>query len=305
MAGHPSFSLTYVRAVCRADESGRVAVAEDAGAIRAFLPYAKGEGGIATTLGGGQTGLDGLISMNDPIDLRRVVRGAGLRGWRFSHALAEQHSLDPFRYQGSHHWEAVHFVDMRSGYDRYRQSLPVSVTKRISRTASYRRALQRQLGEVSFQWNSSDPSLLPLLLNWKSAQFEGVRQWLSSPSARTLVQDLADSDNEDCAGVTSVLYAGTKPLSIVLSLRCGPILAPWILAYDPEYSRFSPGTIEWLALFEEAATRGVEIIDFGYGQDQYKQRFANASYQVSGGGVWASRVGSAARSFYRKARYRD
>jgi hypothetical protein len=97
---------------------------------------------------------------------------------------------------------------------------------------------------------------------------------------------------------------GTRPLSIVLSLRCGHILAPWILAYDPEYSRFSPWTIQWLALFEGAATRGVEIIDFGYSQNEYEHRFANASYQVSGGG-WASRLGSAARSFYRKARYRD
>jgi CelD/BcsL family acetyltransferase involved in cellulose biosynthesis len=49
------------------------------------------------------------------------------------------------------------------------------------------------------------------------------------------------------------------------------IIAPWILAYDPDYSRFSPGTIEWFALFEEAARRGVEIVDFGYGDDRYKQ----------------------------------
>src|ERR1700745_632220 len=122
---------------------------------------------------------------------------------------------------------------------------------------------------------------------------------------RPFVQDLAGSDHEDCSGVTRVLCAGTKPISIVLSLRCGHILAPWILAYDPEYSRFSPGTIEWLALFEEAATRGGEIVDFGYGDDRYKQRFGNATYSVSGGGVWASRLGSAARSLYRGARYRD
>jgi CelD/BcsL family acetyltransferase involved in cellulose biosynthesis len=50
---------------------------------------------------------------------------------------------------------------------------------------------------------------------------------------------------------------------------------------------------------EEAATRGVEMVDFGYGDDRYKQRFGNATYSVSGGGVWASRLGSAARSFYR------
>jgi len=305
MGTNPLFSLTYVSAVCRADENGRVAVVEDDGRVRAFIPYAKGDDGIATTLGGGHTGLDGLVSSNTPIDLRPVVRGAGLRGWRFSHAPIEQRPLDPYRYQGSYHRSLIYFADLHDGYDGYMRGLPKGVTKRISRTASYRRALQRELGEVSFEWNSSDPSHLPLLLNWKSGQFESVRQWVSSQSVRTLLRDLTDSDNEDCSGVTSVLYAGTKPLSIVFSLRCGHILRPWILAYDPEYSRFSPGTIEWLALFEEAVARGVEVVDFGYGDDRYKQRFGNATYTVTGGGVWASRLGSAARSLYRRAKYHD
>jgi CelD/BcsL family acetyltransferase involved in cellulose biosynthesis len=305
MGSHPYFSLTYVRAACRADESGRVAVAENDGAIRAFIPYTKGGDGIATTLGGGFTGLDGLVSSNDPMDLRSVVRGAGLRGWRFSHAPDEQRPLEPYRYRGSYHKDTNHFVDLRNGYDGYIRGLTAGAKKRISRTATYRRAIQRELGEVSFEWNSSDPSHLPLLLDWKTHQFESVRQWLSSPSARTLVRDLADSDNEDCSGVTSVLSAGTKPVSIVFSLRCGHIIAPWILAYDPEYSRFSPGTIEWLVLFEEAAARRVDMVDFGYGDDRYKERFGNATYSVSGGGVWASRLGSAARSLYRRARYGD
>jgi CelD/BcsL family acetyltransferase involved in cellulose biosynthesis len=234
---HHFFSLIYALAVCRADESGRVAVVEDDGAIRAFIPYTKGDDGVATALGGGQTGLEGLISSNASLDLRRVVRSAGLRGWRFA--------------------------DLRNGYDAYVRALTASVRKRISRIATYRRALQRELGEVSFEWNSSDPSLLPLLLDWKSDQHESVRQWVSDPAIRTLLQDLTGSDNEDCSGVTSSLSP-----------------------YDPEYSRFSPGTIEWLVLFEEAANRGVEMVDFGYGDDRYKQRFGNATYSVSGGGVW-------------------
>jgi CelD/BcsL family acetyltransferase involved in cellulose biosynthesis len=55
---------------------------------------------------------------------------------------------------------------------------------------------------------------------------------------------------KNCSGMISVLRAGAKPLSILLRIRCGHILAPWIVAYDPEYSRFSPGTIMWLALIE-------------------------------------------------------
>lgn len=302
---NPFFSLTYVRAACRADERGRVAAVEDDGRIRAFIPYTSGPDRIATALGGGQTALDGIVSAGDPIDLRLAIHKAELRGWRFSHAPTEQHTLDPYRYEGDYHSEPINFADLRDGYDGYVQGLSGSVKKRISRTGTYRRAVQREIGEISFDWNSSDHSHLDLLLDWKSAQFEGVRHWLSTPGIHDFVRELADSNSADCTGVTSVLSAGGKPISIVFSLQCGTILAPWILAYDHDYSRFSPGTIEWLVLFEEAAKRGVEMVDFGYGNNQYKQRFGNATYGVGGGGVWASRLGSTARSLYRRARFRS
>jgi CelD/BcsL family acetyltransferase involved in cellulose biosynthesis len=304
LGGHPFFSLTYARAACQADERGRVAVVEDGGKIRAFIPYTSGPDRIATALGGGFTLLDGLVSDGDPVDLKAVIRKAELRGWRFSHAPTELHALDPYRYEGDYHHEPIYFVDLRDGYEGYLQGLPSSVKKRISRTGTYRRAVQREIGEISFDWNDADQSHLGLLLDWKSAQFESVRNWLSTPGVHELVRDLADSDSADCTGVMSVLSAGGKPISIIFSLQCDTIIAPWILAYDPDYSRFSPGTIEWLSLFEEAARRGVEMVDFGFGGNSYKQRFGNATYSVGGGGVWASHLESTARSLYRRLRFR-
>ena len=40
----------------------------------------------------------------------------------------------------------IYFADLRDGYDGYIRSLPEGVAKRISRTARYRRALQREAG---------------------------------------------------------------------------------------------------------------------------------------------------------------
>ncbi len=304
MAMNPFFSLTYARAVCRADENGRVAVVEEDGAIRAFLPYTTGGDRIAAKLGGDQTAVDGIISAGDPIDLRAVMRGAGLRGWHFSRAPEQLRSLDPYRYQGDFHREQIRFADLRDGYDGYVGSLPKSVTKRISRTETYRRALQREVGDVSFEWNSSDPSLLPLLFKWKSDQFENMRTWLSDPAVREYLQSLSESEYADCSGVTSVLYAGARPVSILFNLRCSRSLATWIVGYDPEYSRFSPGTVSWLSVFKEAINREVEMVDFGYWDLKYKQWFGNATYEVSSGGVWASRLEGVARSLYRRAKHR-
>jgi CelD/BcsL family acetyltransferase involved in cellulose biosynthesis len=305
MTAHPCLSLDYARAVCRADESGRVIVVEDNGKICAFIPYSKENDGIAATIGGGQTALDGLVSSKDRIDLRAVVRGAGLRGWRFSRAPVEQHVLDPYRYQGDFHTKLIYFLDLRNGYDGYVRALPKGGRNEIASAARRRRALEREVGELSFEWNSNDPSHLPLLLNWKSNQFESMRTWLLPPSNRALVRELADSDSEDYSCLTSVLYAEAKPISISLNLRRGHILSQWIAGFDPEYFRFSPGTLNMLAMLAETPERGVEIVDFGYGDDRYKQRFASGVHTVMGGGVWASRLGAAARALYRKAKFHD
>ncbi len=302
---YPWFSSTYIRAVCRSEKHGRVAIVEDDGAIRAFIPYAKTAYGSGSTPGGRRSPLDGLISSDYPINLRPVIRSLGLHGWRFRHAPAGLHSLDPYRYPGSHHESLTYVADLRDGFEGYKRSLPKSGTKAVSRAATSRRALQREVGEVSFEWNSKDLSHLSLLLDWRSSKYDNTHRRWGRPSTRKLLRYLADSDSEDCSGLTSVLYAGTEPISIIFSLRRGNILAPWIIAYDHEYSRFSPGTIEWYSLIEEAATRGVTSVDFGVGEFSYKQRLGNSTYTVNGGCVWPSRMESAARSWYRRARFGD
>src|SRR5690348_14801528 len=73
---HPCLSLPYARAAARVDKNGRVAVVEDGGRVCAFIPYSKEDDGVAGTLGGNQTALDGLVSSAAAIDLRAAVRGA-------------------------------------------------------------------------------------------------------------------------------------------------------------------------------------------------------------------------------------
>ena len=76
-------------------------------------------------------------------------------------------------------------------------------------------------------------------------------------------------------------------------------LTGWFTAYDPELSRFSPGTMMFFALAEEADNRGICRMDLGYGEHSYKFRLANDSYNVAGGAVWAGRFENAARHAYR------
>lgn len=304
LASNPFYSLTYIQAVGRARVGARVAVAEEGGKIVAFIPYQLGEQKIAMPIDGLWTTIDGLISPNTPLDVRSAVRQAGLRGWRFFHAPAEQEALAPHRYHGSYHNTTIPIIDLSAGYEAYLSGMNKSVKERISRTATYRRALGRKVGPVTLDWNSHDPESLDRLLRWKSGQHDNVRQWLADPVSLEFVRNLGFAKSNDCSGILSVLSAGERPIAILLSLKRQQTLSIWFTGYDPDFARFSPGMIKFLAVAEEAAGHGVTRIDFGWGENSYKRRLGNASYAVSGGAVWASRVEATGRSIYRQLRYR-
>jgi CelD/BcsL family acetyltransferase involved in cellulose biosynthesis len=294
-----------MQAVGHARANARIAVAEESGQIVAFIPYQVGGRKIAGPIDGLWTTLDGLISPNVPLDVRSMVRKAGLRGLRFRHAPAEQEALDPYRYSGNYHATTIPIMDLSAGYDAYISGMSDTVRKRMSRTATYRRALERKVGPVTLEWNSSNLEDLDRLLTWKSAQHDNVREWLSDPASLEFVRGLAFTKDDDCSGVISILSAGERPVAILLSLRREQTLSTWFPGYDPDFARFSPGMIQWFAIAEEAVRKGVTRIDFGYGENRYKNRLGNASYSVSGGAVWASRAEAAGRSIYRRLRYRE
>jgi CelD/BcsL family acetyltransferase involved in cellulose biosynthesis len=296
---NPFLSLSYARAIGRARPNARVAVVEEGRKIEAFLPYELIHRGIGGPLGGPRTMLDGIVSSGAALDMRAVVRKAGLRGWRFSHAPAEQRALNRYHYDYSYHGNAVLIINLTDGYDAYLRSRSKSSTKR---TAEKRRALERQFGPVSLEWSSKSREQLHQMAEWKFAQFGSVRE-MYSDATQSAVEELMFADAGDCSEIVSLLSAGERVIAIDLLLAGPRYLCVWQLAYDPNFARFSPGTILFLALIEEAAKRGFTWIDLGYGQDHYKQHLANDSYPIAGGAVWASRVEGASRAIYRRLIY--
>ena len=283
------FSLTFTQAIGRSRPNARVAVIEDNGQIEAFLPFEVSAARLAMPIGYPMNDLHGFIGSGAPIDARRVIRKAGLRGWRFISAPTEQQPLVSHQYQGT--VVQVPVINLRTGYE-----------SQLSRRRKSRRALERQLGTISLEWHSSRHEHLRQLLAWKARKYGGTRKLLADPTAVGIVEELAAAPNEDCRGVVSVLFGGEQPLAVHLGLLGPWALSGWFTSYDPGLGRFAPGMMMWSPLAEAAAEHGVPRIDLGYGQDAYKFSLANDSYPVAGGAVWSSPLEAAARSVYRRLR---
>jgi CelD/BcsL family acetyltransferase involved in cellulose biosynthesis len=293
---NPFLSLTFARTVGRHRPNARVAVIEDDGEIQAFLPFERGALATGLPIGYPMNDLHGFIGSGAPINARLAVRKAGLRGWRFDHAPAEQLSLAPYHYAGVTVKAPV--MDVRDGYDAYLGGRSKNFRKVAGKK---RRALERQFGPLSVDWGSPRPAeVLGQLIGQKSERYHGTRLLFADQTARKIVEELAAAGNADCQGVVSVVSAGGKPLARFMGLLAEGRLSAWFASYDPELGRFSPGILMYLALAEEAASRGITLIDLCSGQDLYKFHLANDSYPVAAGAVWVSRAEAAGRQLYRR-----
>lgn len=295
---NPFLSLTFARAVGRFRSNARVAVIEDGGKVEAFLPFERTALAMGVPIGHPMNDLHGFIGSGAPIDAKLVVRRAGLRGWRFAHTPADQQALAPFHYDGLTVQAPV--MDFSDGYHSYFSNRSRNFRKIAGKK---RRALERQLGALSVEWNSSGPAEnIRQLIDQKSGRYHGTRLLFSDPTALRIVEDLAAADNDDCRGIVSVVLAGQKPIARFMGMLAQRRLSAWFASYDPDLSRFSPGMMMYLALAEEGARRGVALIDLCAGQDIYKFHLANDSYPVAAGAVWVSRTEDVARKLYRRLR---
>lgn len=71
--------------------------------------------------------------------------------------------------------------------------------------------------------------------------------------------------NQPCAFAVGTLYHGTFYWDYT--------------GYDPSYDRYSPGTFLFMRMLDDLCQQNVKLVDFGFGEEMYKQRFGNCKWQ--------------------------
>jgi CelD/BcsL family acetyltransferase involved in cellulose biosynthesis len=159
------------------------------------------------------------------------------------------------------------------------------------------RRLEREVGPLRFVAHSPDKAILKTLMTWKTGQFRRNR-WrdlFSIPWVRQTIEEIHATQTPDFAGVLSVLYAGDKLVAAHFGMRSATVWHYWFPAYDPEFSKYSPGVTLLLKMAEAAPAMGVRMIDLGCGEHSYKERLMNGFVPTAKGSVELPCLTAAAR----------
>jgi CelD/BcsL family acetyltransferase involved in cellulose biosynthesis len=278
----PFLTSTFVQVIGRHRAVARVAVLDDGERI-AYLPFEADRERVGHLFGGGLSDQQALIGPPDfECDLPAVVRGLQVRELRFDHLVGPMTPFAP--YVSSRHPSYV--IDVSCGYAAYERDR-ASSSNVLKQAAAGQRRLGRDHGDVEVVWDSVDPRDLELLVRWKEQQYRrtGVRDVFADPWVLDVLRELRARDHPDCSPRLAVLRAGGRVVALHLGLARAGVLASWFPVYDPDFHAVSPGNILMHALAEMAPEHGIESIDLGRGTQQYKERFANSSYEVAEGRV--------------------
>lgn len=282
----PEFTLT----VGELRDDVRVAVLYDGSDIVGFFPFERHPMGIGKPVAAGLTDAQGLVHVKDyEIDPRRLIKGCGLSVYEFDHLVSGQPLL------GAHHERhASPIIDLRDGWERYTESLRQHSGKTYKTTLAKSRKLQREMGAMRHDYATTDLAPLRTLLGWKTDQYRrtGRTDRFAHKWIVELVERLLATQTESFAGVLDMIYVDEHPVAGHFGLRTRTTLVGWFPAYDTQFAKYSPGLIHHLAMAERAAESGIEIIDMGRGQKEYKDKLKNGDLEVAEGRV--ARIGAAA-----------
>jgi CelD/BcsL family acetyltransferase involved in cellulose biosynthesis len=294
----PYFRPEFVQLAAGIREGVEIGVIRDAQEIAGFFTFER-HGAIARPVGGTLSDYQAVIAATGvPWTVEEIMAGCGLKAWEFDHQLASHAQLAPHFIATGH----SRLMDLSPGYEPYVE-LRKAAAKTLGETLRKFRKFQRE-HDVRFVWHTTDEDVFQQLLSWKSEQYvrTGVIDLFAMEWVIALLREIWHTQTPQLAGVLSAMYAGDKLAAVHFSMRSGPRLHSWFPAFDVSLAKYSPGACQLLFMAQHAAEQGVDCIDLGKGDEEYKLMFASRSVELGAGAVETRQLSAALRNGWHSAK---
>ncbi|MCA9117949.1 MAG: GNAT family N-acetyltransferase [Planctomycetaceae bacterium] len=297
----PFFSPELARLTSLVRDDVEVATIHDGEELAGFFPFQRTRENTAQAITGRLSEFHGAV-YRPGIEWSpdALLRACGLRAWHFDHLPVNQAAFS------THIWGTTTSpcMDLSQGYGAWREQVRQqgSTVTQVERKA---RKLEREVGPLRFEYRTPSAEVFAALVEWKTGQHErtSVLPIFRTPWVVNLLEALRTHESPGFIAPLSALYAGDQLLAVHLGLQSRNALHIWFPSYDPEFDKYSPGLVLLLNLAEEAAERGINRIDFGRGEERYKQSLKTGDVLIAEGKVSRHSVGTAVHAaWYRTKR---
>ncbi len=279
---HPYYHPEFSRAVTQVREDIEIAILRGrSGTTLGFFPFQRETNRYAAPIGGRMNDFQALILPSHvSCRLDWLLEQLGVDRLSFHAWDRPRKELERFTFETLDSY----YVDLTEGYDSYMKWL-CQHSSTIKRLPQKTRALQRDVGEIRFEFLNADPKALEDLISLKRKKFQRTNTFdiLSVDWAANLIREISTKTEDEFRGVLSVLWAGKQMVAAQFGMMNQELLHYWFPAYDPEFAKYSPGLQLMLQSCQAAARHGLYKIDMSYGESRFKDKFCNAKSKVAAG----------------------
>lgn len=181
--------------------------------------------------------------------------------------------------------DASWIAEVSGGRDLYEAALRERRAEFVRQSDKKARKFARECGPIEFRARSSERADFETLVHWKIDQLRRTRQpqiW-ARPWVRRALDACYEADSSEFSGLLFTLYAGDRLAAAAFCLRSSSVLHLWLLGHEEAFDRYSPGvqlvrqTIHW------AGENGIDEVDFGTGDYQYKRQLSTTQRMLERG----------------------
>ena len=286
----PFYAPEFTLAVGAVRNDLSIAVIEAGQNNIAFFPFHRLSLGRGRPVGYTLSDYHGLIAKPSfVIKLPELMKACGLYYFPFDHMPQSQLAFAPYAIGMGR----SPVMDIRGGIDAYHARLAQQQgvgTAGVVRDVGVRlRRMERGLGPIRFEPNSRDHAVFEELFRWKSAQCLSKWKARADPFAVGWIRDCLErvfaAQEREFSGILSALYAGDSLVAAHFGIQSGSVCHWWFPSYDSAFAYFSPGLALLHSLARAGSAMGVDLIDLGRGDHDYKLRFMTDAISLMEGFV--------------------
>jgi CelD/BcsL family acetyltransferase involved in cellulose biosynthesis len=295
----PYFRPEFTLAVSRVRDDVEVAVLYEGSEIVGFFPFQRSRFNVGKPVGGRLSDFQGVIVRKDlGWSVDDLMRGCRLTAWDFDHLITSQEAF------GAHHWltDESPYLDLSNGFDAYLAEMHGSKSNHVKNALRKSRKVERELGPLHLEFNTSDDTVFERLKNLKSQQYQSTKllDIFRIPWIVNLLEQIRAQQTDDFSGVLSALYIDDQLAAAHFGMRTGHVLHYWFPVYDRAFLKYSPGLILLMEMARVGESLGIDRIDLGRGSEQFKRSFMSGAIPVAEGSVECRPVSRAIRQNWRR-----
>ncbi|MBL4871041.1 MAG: GNAT family N-acetyltransferase [Robiginitomaculum sp.] len=275
----------FARLIAKVRRDVSITFAEDKSGLLAYWPMHIGMGKWARAVGFPFADQNGpIVRSGETIDIPEYLHCSNIAGFKTSGLILEdQARISPIII------EHTNVTNLEMGLGPFIEEQTSLYPKFFKKIARLGRKLEKEHSEAVFTFDDKCGETFHQLIAMKREQYARTKlhDVLRPIWVNKMLDMLRHGECENINTILSTLRVDGRLVAAEFNMQSGDLLHGWLTAYNPKFSKYSPGLLLTQHIIKAMPQYGFTLYDSGSGNSHYKKYFTNQLTPLGKGPIFA------------------